>query len=255
MPASLFFEIISRKRRDIMSLSRLDKLIALNCNVSRKEAREIIKDGKVTVNGRLMLRAEELIDSALDEVSVKGFDFTLKNHIYIMLNKPEGVITATKDEHKKTVLDLIPPGLSRKSLFPCGRLDKDTTGLLILTDDGDMCHRIVSPNHSIFKTYTAILSRPLDSAAIKKLESGIVLKDGTECMPAKVRYFTDDYKYCAEIKISEGKYHQVKRMFAAAGNHVDKLKRTQIGSLKLDNSLAEGECREISKEELQLIFE
>ena len=238
-----------------MSLSRLDKLIALNCNVSRKEAREIIKEGKVNVNGRLILRAEELIDTMLDEVSVKGFDFTLKNHIYIMLNKPAGVITATKDENKKTVIDLIPPELSRKSLFPCGRLDKDTTGLLLLTDDGDMCHRIVSPNHCIYKTYIAVLSRPLESADIKKIESGIILKDGTKCMPAKVRYFTDDYSYFAEIKISEGKYHQVKRMFAAAGNHVDKLKRIQIGSLKLDDSLAEGQCREITKEELQLIFE
>ncbi len=237
-----------------MSLSRLDKMIALNCNVSRKEARDLIKSGKVSVNAKTVLRSEELIDISLDTVSVKGFDFTLKNHIYIMMNKPEGVITATKDENKKTVLDIIPSNMKRKSLFPCGRLDKNTTGLLILTDDGDFCHRLVSPNHSILKTYSAVLSRPLDDKAIKLLENGIILSDGTACKPAKVNYFTDDYTYTAEITISEGKYHQVKRMFAAAGNHVDKLKRIQIGSLKLDESLPEGQCRELSNEEIKLIF-
>ncbi len=237
-----------------MSLSRLDKMIALNCNVSRKEARELIKEGKVKINGKTTLRAEELIDTALDEIAVKGYDFTAKKHIYIMLNKPEGYISATKDENKKTVLELVPPELNRKSLFPCGRLDKNTTGLLILTDDGDFCHKLVSPNHRIFKTYTAELARPLDNASVKSLERGIILKDGTECKPAKVKYFTDDYSYFAEIQISEGKYHQVKRMFAAVGNHVEKLKRIKIGGLELDKNLKEGECRELTRDELNRIF-
>ena len=239
-----------------MGLKRLDKLIALNCNVSRKEARQLIKDAKVTVNDRLVLRAEELIDSDTDNVNVKGYSFTLKDHIYIMLNKPEGVISATEDPHKKTVIDLIPEGLARRSLFPCGRLDRDTTGLLIITDDGALAHKIMSPAHHVYKTYIARLEFPLYDEDISKLESGITLGDGTTCLPAKVKAFTDNEGMnFAEIKIREGKYHQVKRMFAAVGNNVVHLHREQIGRLKLDENLPKGECRELNEEELKLIFQ
>lgn len=237
-----------------MSLNRLDKLIALNCNVSRKEARELVKSGKVKVNGVIVLRSEELVDISADTIDVNGFEFASKNHIVIMMNKPDGVITATKDEHKKTVIDLIPDNLMRRSLFPCGRLDRNTEGLLIITDDGELCHKIVSPSHHVYKTYIATLTRPLDSKAIKELETGVVLTDGTECLPAKINYLRDDYEYRCEIKICEGKYHQVKRMFLAVGNHVDKLRRTAIGGLELDDSLAPGECREMTKEEVELLF-
>lgn len=239
-----------------MALKRLDKLIALNCNVSRKEARQLIKDGSVSVNGRVMLRAEELIDSDCDEVNVKGYNFTLKDHVYIMLHKPQGVISATRDPAKKTVIDIIPAELSRRSLFPCGRLDRDTTGLLIITDDGALAHKIMSPAHHVYKTYIAHLEFPLYDEDIAKLEAGITLEDGTECLPAKVKTFTDNNNMpCAEIKIREGKYHQVKRMFAAVGNHVVHLHRQQIGRLKLDESLPEGDCRELLPGELELIFE
>lgn len=237
-----------------MSLNRLDKLIALNCNVSRKEARELVKSGKVTVNGNTILRSEDLIDSSADIIDVSGYEFISKKHLVLMMNKPSGVITATKDEFKETVIDLIPESLKRKSLFPCGRLDRNTEGLLIITDDGELCHRIVSPSHHVYKTYVAVLSRPLDTKAINSLETGVVLSDGTRCLPAKVRYFKDDFSYCCEIKIREGKYHQVKRMFLAVGNHVDKLKRTAIGSLKLDETLSPGECREMTDEEIKLLF-
>lgn len=238
-----------------MALKRLDKLIALNCNVSRKDARKLIKDGDVTVNSRVMLRAEELIDSESDDVSVKGYDFTLKDHVYIMLNKPAGVISATRDPKKKTVVDLIPDSLSRRSLFPCGRLDRDTTGLLIITDDGALAHKIMSPAHHVFKTYEARLSFPLYDEDIEKLEAGITLDDGTECLPAKVEAFTKDDLPYGRIKIREGKYHQVKRMFAAVSNHVEQLRRIKIGTLKLDETLAEGECRELLPGELEMLFE
>ncbi|MBO5410334.1 MAG: rRNA pseudouridine synthase [Clostridia bacterium] len=237
-----------------MGLKRLDKLIALNCNVSRKEARQLIKDSAVTVNGRLVLRAEELIDVENDEIDVKGYNFTLKEHVYIMLNKPQGVVSATRDPAKTTVVDIIPPELKRRSLFPAGRLDRDTTGLLIITDDGAFAHRIMSPSHHVYKTYHAALSFPLYDVDIEKLESGITLDDGTECLPAKVKAFTWNGIPAAEIRIREGKYHQVKKMFAAVGNHVEKLRRMQIGSLKLDTSLEEGECRELTDEELELVF-
>ncbi len=238
-----------------MGLKRLDKLIALNCNVSRKDARKLIKDGAVTVNSRVVLRAEELVDAEVDDINVKGYNFTAKEHVYIMLNKPKGVISATTDPAKKTVIDIIPAELKRRSLFPAGRLDRDTTGLLIITDDGAFSHRIMSPAHHVFKSYQATLSYPINENDIKKLEDGITLGDGTECLPAKVKAFTtNDGLPAAEICIREGKYHQVKRMFHALGNNVEQLRRIQIGSLKLDTSLKEGECRELTEEELELIF-
>ena len=238
-----------------MGLKRIDKLIALNCNVSRKDARKLIKDAAVTVNSRVCLRAEELVDPDVDDISVKGYNFTAKDHVYIMLNKPQGVISATTDPKKKTVIDIIPDELKRKSLFPAGRLDRDTTGLLIITDDGAFAHKIMSPAHHVYKTYQAVLSFPIDENDIKKLEDGITLGDSTECLPAKVKSFTtQDGLPAAEIKIREGKYHQVKRMFHALGNNVEQLRRIQIGSLKLDFSLAEGESRELSDKELELVF-
>lgn len=237
-----------------MGLKRLDKLIALNCNVSRKEARTLIKDAAVTVNGRCVLRAEELVDVETDDIAVKGYNFTAKEHIYIMLNKPQGVISATNDPRKETVIDIIPPELKRRSLFPCGRLDRDTTGLLIITDDGALAHRIMSPSHHVYKTYEAILKEPISASDAALLESGITLADGTECLPAKVRAFTVDGAPAAEIKIKEGKYHQVKRMFSALGNHVEHLRRTRIGALHLDPDLEEGDCRELTAEELALVF-
>lgn len=238
-----------------MPLKRLDKLIALNCNVPRKEARQLIKDGKVKLNEHMALRAEQLVDTEADNICVKGYNFTLKDHVYIMMNKPSGIITATKDPNKQTVIDLIPDSLKRRSLFPCGRLDRDTTGLLIITDDGNFCHKIVSPSHHVFKTYIAELSSPLDDTDAETLEKGITLNDGTECLPAKVKYFTENGACFAEIKIREGKYHQVKRMFSALGNHVEHLKRIQTGALKLDENLSEGECRELLPEEIKMIFE
>ena len=237
-----------------MGLKRLDKLIALNCNVSRKEARTLIKDAAVTVNGRCVLRAEELVDVEVDDIDVKGYNFTAKEHIYIMLNKPQGVISATNDPRKETVIDIIPPELKRRSLFPCGRLDRDTTGLLIITDDGALAHRIMSPSHNVYKTYEPVLKAPISNSDIALLESGITLADGTECLPAKVRAFTVGGAPAAEIKIKEGKYHQVKRMFAALGNHVEHLRRTRIGALHLGPDLAEGDCRELTAEELALVF-
>lgn len=237
-----------------MGLKRLDKLIALNCNVSRKDARQLIKDGAVSVNGACVLRAEELIDIETDEIAVKGYSFTLKEHIYIMMNKPRGVISATEDPNKETVIDIVPDSMKRRSLFPCGRLDRDTTGLLIITDDGALAHRIMSPSHHVYKTYEAILSAPLNDEDIEKLEAGITLGDGTECLPAKVKSFTVDGLPAARIMIKEGKYHQVKRMFIAVGNKVEHLRRVSIGALKLDPALNEGECRELTDEELSLIF-
>ena len=177
-----------------------------------------------------------------------------RRYTYVLLNKPDGVVSATEDAHERTVLDLLPPEVRKFELFPCGRLDRDTTGLLIITDDGALAHRIMSPSHHVYKTYEAILKEPISASNAALLESGIALADGTECLPAKVKAFTVDGAPAAEIKIKEGKYHQVKRMFAALGNHVEHLRRTRIGALHLDPDLAEGDCRELTAEELALVF-
>lgn len=237
-----------------MAQERLDKLISLNCNVSRREARQLIKDHAVTVDGSFDLRAESIIDTDCARITVNGHSFDLREHIYIMLNKPSGVITATEDRTKQTVIDIIPDNLRRKCLFPCGRLDRDTTGLLIITDDGDFAHRMMSPSHKVYKTYIATLSRELGAKDIRRLESGIGLEDGTHCLPARVEKINCENGYAAKIQIREGKYHQVKRMFAACGNNVEHLRRVQIGALKLDESLAEGECRELTADETEKIF-
>lgn len=237
-----------------MPTQRLDKLVSLNCSVSRRDARKLIKDGAVSVNGAVALRAELAIDTDIDRIEVDGYDFKIREHLYVMLNKPEGVISASNDTKKQTVVDLLPDSLRRRSLFPAGRLDRDTTGLLIITDDGDFAHRLLSPSHHVYKTYIATLDNPLSEADVARLESGIELSDGTVCLPAKVKTFENDGEPCAEIRIREGKYHQVKRMTAACGSKVVKLRRVSIGALKLDESLAEGECRELTDEELQLIF-
>ncbi len=237
-----------------MALQRLDKLIALHCNVSRRDARQLIKDRAVTVNGAAALHAEQIIDTEVDEIAVRGHAFQLREHVYIMLNKPAGVISASTDPKKKTVIDIIPDFLRRKSLFPAGRLDRDTTGLLIITDDGDLAHRMMSPSHKVYKTYIANLESELTRDDIERLEEGIVLSDGTHCLPAKVSVISDSDSPAAEIQIREGKYHQVKRMFAACGNSVVTLRRIRIGALELDESLADGECREMSLEEVSKVF-
>ena len=238
-----------------MPTQRLDKIIALNCSVSRRDARKLIKDGKVSVNGQVALRAETDIDIETDSISVDGVAYAIKEHIYIMMNKPTGVISASDDKTKTTVVDLVPPELRRRSLFPAGRLDRDTTGLIIITDDGAFTHRLLSPSHHVYKRYTAKLDLPLSEESVKKLEEGILLEDGTQCLPARVKTFEKDGAPYARIEIREGKYHQVKRMTAACGSHVEELQRVRIGALRLDESLAPGECRELTPEELELLFE
>lgn len=235
-------------------MQRLDKIVALNCGVSRTDAKKLIKNGAVSVNGAVVLKGEASVDPQADSISVNGKSINIKEHVYIMLNKPSGVISASNDPNEKTVVDLVPEKLFRRSLAPCGRLDKDTTGLLILSDDGDFVHRIISPAHHVYKTYIARLDKPLSPESVKLLESGITLGDGTQCLPAKIRTFTENSGYYAEIKIREGKYHQVKRMCAACGSTVTALDRIAAGKLKLDPALERGECRELTEEEINMIF-
>lgn len=234
---------------------RLDKLIASQGKLSRSDVKKMVKSGRVTVDGAVVKSADVKVDADKSVISVDGKALNYKKNIYIMLNKPQGVISASNDKTQKTVVDLVPPELYRDGLFPAGRLDGDTVGFVLITDDGDFAHRILSPKNHIMKTYHATLRSPLTEDDISAFKNGIELSDGTLCLEAEVRMLEKTDEPIAEVKICEGKYHQVKRMFAALGNKVLYLKRVRMGGLDLDESLEEGQCREITAEELLLLSE
>ena len=233
-----------------MAKARLDKIIANQFNVSRKDARIGIKQGKATVNG-LVERDFSLIIDTSDNVAFLGQAMDYKEYIYILMNKPKGVLSASNDKNRKTVVDLVPEKWRRVGLFPVGRLDKDTTGLLIITDDGDFAHKAIAPNKNVYKTYEVTLDGEVTEAMIEAFEKGVTLADGTLCKKAILKPIS---KVCAEIKISEGKYHQIKRMFGTVGLGVNELKRTALGGLKLPSELGEGECRLLNDNEIKFIF-
>ena len=235
-------------------MERIDKIIASQGQYSRSEVKKLVKDGRVTLDGKVIKSSDVKADPNLNDIAIDGKSIGYKKHLYIMLNKPQGVVSATEDTDHTTVIDLVPKSLKRDGLFPAGRLDGDTVGFVLITDDGDFAHRILSPKHHIMKTYHATLQRPVTDDDIEAFKKGIELKDGTLCLEAQVRPLDSD-EPMAEIKICEGKYHQVKRMFAALGNKVVFLKRVKMGKLPLDESLEEGQCREITAEELKLVEE
>ena len=234
---------------------RLDKLIASQGKLSRSDVKKMVKSGRVAVDGVVVKSADIKVDVEKAVISVDGKALSYKKHIYIMLNKPQGVISASNDKTQKTVVDLVPSELYRDGLFPAGRLDGDTVGFVLITDDGDFAHRILSPKNHIMKTYHAVLKHSLADEDISAFKNGIELADGTLCLEAEVRMLEGTDEPTAEVKICEGKYHQVKRMFAALGNKVVYLKRVKMGGLDLDESLKEGQCREITAEELLLLSE
>lgn len=230
---------------------RLDKFISSQTALSRKEAQKAIRDKRVTVNGELSRSVDIKIDTEADAVALDGKALTYQTHVYYMMNKPSGVVSATEDRVEKTVIDLLPPELRRKGLFPAGRLDKDTTGLLILTDDGDYAHRMLSPKKHVKKRYIATLDRSPDSGISARFEEGVVLKDGTVCKSGQASLL-DGTRVAVEI--SEGKYHQVKRMFASLGYHVEALRRVRIGNLSLDAGSQPGDMRVLTAEEAAKVF-
>lgn len=234
-------------------MDRLDKTVAKQMNLSRSGARQLIRSGAVEINGKKVFAADEQLDINTDELKISGKIITVRRYLYIMLNKPSGVLSAAKDPDCPTVIDLLPPELKRRGLFPAGRLDKDTTGLLIITDDGDFAHRLISPSHHVYKTYEATLESDISEEQLDILRRGAVLGDGTECLPARLKKISENPS-TVRVQIREGKYHQVKRMFASAENSVVALNRTAIGALKLDSSLEAGEARLLTDDERGMIF-
>lgn len=236
-------------------MERLDKLIANSGTYSRKEVHRMIKSGVVKVNGITTKDRGFCVDPDNVSVTINGEEFLIRKYVYIMLNKPEGVVSAARDDKEKTVIDLVPDEYKKKNLFPAGRLDRNTTGFVLITDDGDFAHNILSPKNHVHKTYEARLAEPIGEDSLNRIASGITLGDGTECLPAELKILEEGENPLIQVIICEGKYHQIKRMFAAAGNAVIELKRVKIGDLPLDESLKAGECRILSEKEVDLIRE
>ncbi len=234
-----------------MNLQRLDKIISSQTGISRKEARADIRRGLVSADGNTVKDCSAQFDAEKSQISYKGQALNYKKFIYIIMNKPKGVLSASNDRTRKTVVDLVPEDLKRNGLFPAGRLDRDTTGLLIITDDGDFAHRIISPKKHIYKTYMAELDGEVTDEMKRVFANGVVLADGTVCRPAELTAYNGN---CATVKICEGKYHQIKRMFGTVGLGVNSLKRTAVGKLRLDEDLLPGQSRELTDRELKLIF-
>lgn len=235
-----------------MPLKRLDKLITDTGLCSRSQARDRIRAGVVSVDGVVIRDAAAKFDSDVVSVLMDGQPVGGGGHLYVMLHKPDGLLSASRDASKPTVLDLMPVEWRRRGLFCVGRLDKDTTGLLLLTDDGDFAHRVISPKSRIPKIYVAQVEGVPTQADVAAFREGIVLKDGLECLPAELKILGQGR---VEVMVYEGKYHQVKRMLASRLLPVIALHRRRIGELELDSSLSPGEFRLLTSEELSLLGE
>lgn len=232
-------------------MERLDKRLADTGNWSRKEARELIKAGRVTVAGETVRQIDHKV-SPSEAVWVDGQAIEAAGPVYLMLHKPDGVVSATEDPHEKTVLSLLPERYQKLGLFPVGRLDKDTEGLMLLTDDGPLAHRMLAPKSHVDKVYYVEVDGILDEADRIAVEQGITLADGYTCLPGELEILHGGH--CANIILREGKYHQIKRMMAARGKPVTYLKRMRFGPLVLDENLPKGGWRALSEEEKEAIF-
>lgn len=230
---------------------RLDKLLSDAGLGTRKELKKLIKSGRVTVDGAAAVRPEMQLDPEKNRVLLDGEPVTYSCFHYYMMDKPTGVLTATEDSKQKTVLDLLPERLRRMGLFPVGRLDKDTSGLLLLTDDGDFAHRVISPKFCVEKMYYARVEGELGQKDAEAFAEGLVLRDGTHCLPAKLEILGGDK--CL-VTVREGKYHQVRRMLASRGKPVNELRRLSVGELELDGGLGAGGYRELDKNDLCRVF-
>ncbi|MGY3775724.1 pseudouridine synthase [Helcococcus sueciensis] len=229
---------------------RIDKYLANMGVGTRKEVKDYISKGFILINGEVVKKATQQINENEDKIEYKNQEIIYKPYIYLMLNKPQGVISATKD-YSKTVIDLLEEKYQNKDIFPVGRLDKDTEGFLLLTNDGKLAHELLSPKKKVNKKYFARVEKGLKKEDIQVFENGVYLdKENYLTKPAKLEILSDNEAY---ITIQEGKYHQVKRMFHAVDNSVIYLKRISMGELSLDENLKLGEYRELTDEEINLL--
>ena len=234
---------------------RVDKLLSNVGVASRAELKKYCKQGLISVNGKVINNPGVQVDSESDDIRFNGEKIVYREFVYIMLNKPDGYISATVDKYDPIVLDLIDQSYLVFEPFPVGRLDKDTEGLLVLTNDGQLAHRVLSPKKHVPKTYYAKIQGKVTEEDILAFEKGVILDDGYETMPSQLKILKSDDMSEIELTIHEGKFHQVKRMFESVGKKVVYLKRLSMGKLKLDESLGLGEYRELTEEEVKLIEE
>ena len=230
---------------------RIDKFLSNMGIATRTESSKAARGGLILVNGAPVKKADVHIDPEKDVIVYCGRKIEYRKYTYILMNKPDGVVSATEDGRDKTVIDLLPEELQKLNLFPCGRLDKHTLGLVMLTDDGDLAHRLLSPKHHVKKKYYFESKIPLTNDEIEYLEKGATLEDGYITKPSQIELFDD--KKSGYITLVEGKYHQIKRMLESVNNKITYLERVTFGPLCLDEKLGRGEWRFLSKEEIEML--
>lgn len=236
-----------------MPTTRLDRYVSNSTDYSRSQVRELVKHGRVSVDGVTVQRFDLKVDTERSTVCVDGSPVSEFGLRYYMMNKPCGVVCSTEDGDSKTVIDLLPAELQNRGLFPAGRLDKDTEGFVLLTNDGEFAHRILSSRHHVPKYYLVRLARPFEDSYVEAFSKGVHLSNGEVCLPSRVAPCYQSERY-AVVELFEGKYHQVKRMFASVGNHVEYLYRFQIGNLPLDPNIPKGGYLEVLHKDLNEIL-
>ena len=232
-------------------MKRIDKIISEQTYYTRKEIKKLISQGMVYVNGEQVKKSENKYDETNISIKINGTEIEVKKHIYLLLNKPKGYISTTEIKSQKTVLDLVPDKYKNRNLFPAGRLDKDTTGLMLITDDGEFAHNILSPRKHVKKEYEVTLDIPVTATMAEGFKNGVNLNDG-ECKSADLEITGE---YTAKVVITEGRYHQIKRMFGCYGAKVVELNRICMGNLYLPKELKLGEVKEATQNELERMQE
>ena len=232
-------------------MMRLDKYLCETGFGTRSQVKELLKKGQVMVNGEVVKKPELKINETTDQILCQGKKASYQKNIYLMLHKPAGVVSATEDNREKTVLDLVRPEDRKNGLFPVGRLDKDTEGLLLLTDDGELAHRLLSPKKHVDKTYYAKIDGQVTEEHVKQFREGLDIGDEKKTLPAVLTILLSGQVSEIEVTIHEGRFHQIKRMFEAVGCKVTYLKRLSMGSLVLDETLPPEEYRPLTEAELE----
>ncbi|MBU3160895.1 pseudouridine synthase [Clostridium frigoris] len=235
-------------------MDRIDKILSNLGHGTRKEVKALLKKKKVEVDGVIATDSAMKVDPEKCVIKVSGDEINYRKYIYLVMNKPSGVVSATVDRNDETVIDLIDEQYRAFKPFPIGRLDKDTVGLLLITNDGELNHKLIAPKNHVDKVYYAEINKFIDASDINAFKKGIVIDDGYKCMPAELEVLTANENGSeVMVTIQEGKFHQVKRMFESVNKNVMFLRRVSFGPLKLDKDLVEGNCRELSEDEIDLL--
>ncbi|EOL49047.1 16S rRNA pseudouridine(516) synthase [Enterococcus caccae] len=233
---------------------RLDKLLELEKIGSKRKVKALIRSKQVTVDGMVIMSENQNVDPAVQDIYVEGKKIQRHSHVYYMLNKPQGVVTAVKDAQHQTVIDLISLDDQRAGLYPVGRLDRDTEGFLLITDNGQLGYQLLLPHKKVSKRYEVVVNERLTTLDSQAFAEGIVFADGKKCKPAKLQILSSEKNEShAHLDITEGKFHQVKKMFLSVGKKVIYLKRLSMGPIQLDPALGLGEYRSLNQEELQAL--